>query len=204
MLSTLSWKTYAKGVGSILASYIGVRLLEQVENFLRRILTQLPLTLDTASLGMIGLVLIVVASILAFSVAQDVYKHLKIKRQPAIYKRPEWIPPSPTRRLDETDRVQYMTQLKHELILLGQELENVEHPSLVSYPVWLCSHDSALRLRLIGSQEINDIIQRFYTALEERYNYQKTMLRPDDKFVELNTRCKEAYDVVMKSVPFPT
>ena len=97
-------------------------------------------------------------------------------------------------------QLQYRSRLKDEIAQLKLELKNVENPKVIPYPVWICNHDPEQKCKLISNDGEYNIIQKFYTALENRYNHQRSMKNPDNKFAHLNTKCIEAYNAVMKEV----
>lgn len=102
-------------------------------------------------------------------------------------------------KLDE-ERLRYRSQLKNEIVRLRLELENVEHPKEIPYPVWLYNYDLEQKRKLIGNDREYELIQGFYDALQNRYDYQRSMDHPDDNFNRLNTKCIDTYDIVMKEV----
>jgi hypothetical protein len=100
------------------------------------------------------------------------------------------------------EQLLYRGRLKEEIVQLGAELTNKEHPNEIPFPVWLCNHEPELRRKLVGNDDEHDIIQRFYTALQNRYNYQKTMTKPDSEFIRLNQACIDAFQNVLLRVRF--
>jgi uncharacterized protein (TIGR02391 family) len=98
----------------------------------------------------------------------------------------------------DQEQLEYRSLLKEEIIRLRQELDNFENPGTVPFPIWLCSNDFTKRRKLIGNDREHEIIQNFYTALQNRYDHQTRMNRPDGKFSELNAKCLEAYDMISK------
>ena len=99
------------------------------------------------------------------------------------------------------DQLEYRAQLNAEIIKLGQLLFD-GRPQEIPYLVWLCDHDPVKRRRLIGNDVEHDLLQNFYTALQNRYDYQKQMVQPDAKFSELNQACIANYNIVMLKVDF--
>ncbi len=100
------------------------------------------------------------------------------------------------------DQLAYRALLREELITLRILLDNVTNPIEVPYSVWLSNHDIVVRRKLIGNDDEHDLIQGFYTDLQNRYDYQKTMQTPDAEFAKLNTDCIRAYDKVVTRVKF--
>ncbi len=66
-------KSIAKGTGGILAYYIGTRLLEQIEELLRKLIALSLPTSETTIYGLIGIGIIAVGT---FFIAQTVYQNL--------------------------------------------------------------------------------------------------------------------------------
>jgi len=112
------------------------------------------------------------------------------------------VSPNKEARSLNKEQLDYRLCLKEEIITVRMELDNFVNPSETPYPVWLCNHDPTLRRRLVGNNVEHDLMQKFYTTLQNRYNHQKTMLTPDSKFAELNTECIRAYDKVIMEVGF--
>lgn len=102
----------------------------------------------------------------------------------------------------DEDQLRYRQQLKEEVIRLGAELTNTEHPNEVPYPVWLCNHNPELRRKLVGNNTEHDIIQKFYSILQKRYDHQKTITKPDSEFMRLNYACVDAWQDVFLRVNF--
>lgn len=102
-----------------------------------------------------------------------------------------------TRPYDE-EQLQYRSQLKDEIEKIRLELENVENPKEIPYPVWLCNDNPELKRKLIGNDREYKLIQGFYTALQNRYNYQRSMNRPDAEFARLTTECIDNYNIIMR------
>lgn len=104
-----------------------------------------------------------------------------------------------TKPYDE-EQLHYRSQLKDEINRIRLELENVRNPKEILFPVWLCNHDPEQKRKLIGNNKEYEIIQKFYTSLQDRNNYLKSMNRPDAQFVRLNTKCIADYNTITKVV----
>lgn len=103
----------------------------------------------------------------------------------------------------KSEQVNYRAELREEIIRLRQELENIDEPQVIHFLVWNRPTPEE-RLRLIGGRDRveHDLIQSFYSAMQDRYNYQSKIRRSDSKFAELNTKCIKAYDNVVDAVTF--
>ncbi len=116
----------------------------------------------------------------------------------------DWLPEKPFLTLtgsDETIKRKYIEELEEEMITIGN-LQALEIKHQISYPVWLCGHNPALRRRLIDDDVRHDNIQEFYTMIQRRNDYvgNKSPTEIDPRvFADLNAYCINTFRTVMST-----
>jgi len=99
----------------------------------------------------------------------------------------------------DAEQLRFRAELHDEIELMRLELENVENPKEIPFSVWNRYKPDKKR-KLVGNNDEYEAIQDFYTCLQARYDYQKSMNRPDGKFSQLNAKCIDEYNTAMRDV----
>lgn len=113
-----------------------------------------------------------------------------------------WLPENPFLTLNGSNEAiqrKYNEELENEIIATGH-VQTLEAKQEITFPVWLCGHNPAVRRKLIGNDIRHDKIQTFYTAIQNRNNYvrNKSLTDMDPAvLVQLKSKCIESFKAIM-------
>jgi len=100
----------------------------------------------------------------------------------------------------DKDQLRFRAQLRKEILRIGKIID-AQSISVVHFQVWN-KYKPEVKRGFVGNSDEHDLIQAFYTAVQDRYDYQKDIHVPDEQFRALNEKCKSAYNLVLNQIDF--